>query len=462
MYRSAAIGCGLLLALGAPAHAQHGGGRGTGAPPVPAEAPAILPDLAARQAALEADGWFVRGQSTFVQQFHPAFHAPYRGENSLGAGDQGRNTLSLDVLVGRWLWQGAEFVIDPQVSRGYGLSGTRGLAAFPNGEAFRIGSDGPSAYVARAFLRQTIALSADHDVAEHDPLRFAGSLPRERITITAGKFPVFDIFDDNTYAHDPRTQFMNWAFASAAAFDFANDAKGFTNGVAVEWEDGSWGLRGGAFQVAKRINSLSLDPKPFRGFQLLAQADRFYDWAGRPGALRLLYGLSRTRAQRWADLVAGDIEATEVSPDNRSTVRHMLVLNWEQELRDDLGAFARVSWNDGRTQNWMYTEMDWAVSAGLSWAGQRWGRPGDTVGLAGNVGGLSPSHRRFLEAGGIGFITGDGRLSYRPELAAEAYYRAGVAPGTDVTADLQLFAHPAYNADRGPVAVLGLRLRTAF
>jgi high affinity Mn2+ porin len=452
--------------IAAPAGAQHGGGLGVAAPPGPppggeVEA-AIFPDLAARQQALEAAGWMLRGQSTFVQQFHPAFRAPYRGDNSLGAGDQGRNTLSFDILVGRRLWQGAEVILDPQISRGYGLSGTRGLAAFPNGEAFRIGSDSPTLYVARAFLRQTIALSSAGDVPEHDPLRFAGVLPRERITITAGKFPVFDIFDDNRYAHDPRTQFLNWAFASAGAFDFANDAKGFTNGLALEWDNGAWGLRGGAFQVAKRINSLSLDPQPLRGFQLLAQADRFYDWSGRPGALRLLFGLSRTRAQHWDALVEGDITATEVSPDGASTTKTMAVLNWEQELRDDLGAFARASWNDGKTQNWMYTEMDWAISAGLSWAGQRWGRAEDTVGLAGNVGGLSPSHRRFLEAGGIGFITGDGKLNYRTELAAEAYYRWRAAPGTDVTADLQVFGNPAYNADRGPVAVLGLRLRTAF
>ncbi|MDO9707535.1 carbohydrate porin [Paracraurococcus lichenis] len=462
MNRSAIIGVVLALLPALPALGQHGGSRGTGAPPLPPEAPAIFPDLAARQDALEAAGWLIRGQSTFVQQFHPSFHAPYRGENSLGAGDQGRNTLSLDIVVGRRLWEGAEVIIDPQVSRGYGLSGTRGVAAFPNGEAFRIGSDWPTIYVARAFLRQTIALTAERDGMARDPLRFGGTQPRERITITAGKFPVFDIFDDNSYAHDPRTQFLNWAFASAGAFDFANDAKGFTNGVAIEWDNTAWGLRAGAFQVAKRINSLSLDPKPFRGFQLLAQADRFYQLGGRPGALRLLYGLSRTRAQRWDALVEGDIEATEVSPDNRSTVKHMLVLNGEQELREDLGAFARVSWNDGRTQNWMYTEMDWAASAGLSWTGLRWGRPDDTVGLAGNIGGLSRSHQRFLEAGGLGFITGDGRLRYRPELAAEAYYRWRLAPGTDLTGDLQLFGNPAYNADRGPVAVLGVRLRTEF
>ena len=111
---------------------------------------------------------------------------------------------------------------------------------------------------------------------------------------------------------------------------------------------------------------LSLDPQPLRGFQLLAQADRFYKWTGRPGALRVLLGLSRTRAQRWDDLVGGRHHRDRGQPDGASTVKTMAVLNWEQELRDDLGAFARLSWNDGRTQNWMYTEMDWAVSAGLS------------------------------------------------------------------------------------------------
>ena len=67
----------------------------------------------------------------------------------------------------------------------------------------------------------------------------------------------------------------------------------------------------------------------------------------------------------------------------------MLALNWEQELTDDLGVFARLSWNDGRTQNWMFTEMDRAVSGGLSLRGLRWGRPADTVGLAANVGWVS-------------------------------------------------------------------------
>ncbi|WP_248711166.1 carbohydrate porin [Sediminicoccus sp. KRV36] len=373
-----------------------------------------------------------------------------------------RNTFSGDLILGRRLWEGAEFVLNGQVIRGFGLSGTRGVAGFPNGEAFRIGSEVPAGFIPRAYLRQTIGLSTDTVPPDGDQQRFNRPLPRERITITAGKFSVLDIFDDNRYAHDPRTQFLNWAFVAGAAFDFANDAKGFTNGVAAEWENGSWGARLGGFQVARRVNSLSLDPQPGRGWQVLAQLDRFYELGGRPGAVRLLGGLSRTRSQTYDALLTGDIEATNENPRGGYRIKQMLVLNMEQELTNSLGAFARLSWNDGRSQQWMYTQMDWAVSAGVSLQGAAWARALDVVGLAGNIGGLSLGQRRFLEAGGLGFIIGDGRLNYRPETVAELYYDARLAPGFNMAANLQFIANPGHNADRGPVAVMGLRLRAAF
>ncbi len=428
----------------------------------PAAAQALLPELSDMRDRLEEQGWLLHGQATFVQQLRAGFRAPYAGPNSMQSATMQRNTASASLVVGRSLWQGAEFVIDPQLSRGFGLSSTRGIAGFPNGEAFRVGSNDPIGYFTRAFFRQTIGLSADTVAPDGDLLRFSRPQPRERITITAGKFAVFDIFDDNRYAHDPRTQFLNWAFVSAAAFDFSNDAKGYTNGVALEWENGTWGLRGAAVQVARRINSLSLDPQPLRGFQLLAQIDHFHQIAGRPGALRLLGGLSRTRSQSYNELLAGDIDATRESPTGSYRRKVMLVLNGEQEIADELGLFSRLSWNDGRNQQWMYTEMDWAISAGLSLGGGRWGRPADTVGLAGNIGGLSSQHRRFLAAGGTGFILGDGRLSYRPEQVVEVYYDARLAPGINMAGNIQLVNHPGHNADRGPIAVFSLRMRVVF
>jgi len=429
----------------------------------PVLAQPLLPEADAVRERPEAQGWLVHGQATFVEQLRPAFSAPYIGPNSMQRATMQRNTLSADIILGRRLWQGAEFIFDTQLSRGFGLSGTRGVAGFPNGEAFRIGSNDPRLTVTRAFIRQTIGLGGGEDPGDAgDQFRFNRPLPRERITITAGKFAVFDIFDDNRYAHDPRTQFLNWAFIAAGAVDWSNDAKGYTNGVAVEWDNGIWGLRGGAVQVARRVNSLSLDPQPGRGYQLLAQLDHFHSIGGRPGALRLIGGFSRTRSQSWAELMGQDDAGSRENPRGSYRHKYMLALNMEQEIAPELGVFARLSWNDGRNQQWMYTQMDWAISAGLSLGGGRWGRAADTVGLAANIGGLGGPQRRFLEAGGAGFIIGDGRLNYRPERVVELYYDARVAAGTNVAANIQLVNNPGHNADRGPIVFLGLRVRTAF
>ncbi len=457
----------ILLLLTSPALAQRGSGRGAGlALGEPGEA--LFPSLDEALRRGEAAGWLLHGQATFVEQGHPAFASPYRGESSLQPKAMQRNTFSADLILGRRLWQGAEVIVNPEVIRGFGLSGTRGVAAFPNGEAFRIGSETPAGFVPRAFVRQTIGLSVDTVAQESDPLRFAGPIARERLTITLGKFSIFDIFDDNRYAHDPRSQFLNWAFVSAGAFDWANDAKGFTNGLALEWEDGRWGLRAGGFQVARRLNSLALDPQPMQGHQGVLQLDRFWHIGDRDGAVRLVGGLSRTRSSTWNDLVGGDIGATLVQPQGRYAEKRMAALNAEQELAPGIGGFVRLSWNDGRSQNWMYTEMDRAASAGLAFDGSLWGRgaealhSGDTAGIAANIGTLSAPHRRFLAAGGFGFITGDGQLRYRPELVMEAYYDRHISYGLHAALDAQIIANPAYNADRGPVAVLGLRLRSAF
>jgi high affinity Mn2+ porin len=449
----------VLEAPSGPAAAQ-----GFGSPGVQNVGPpedALFPDLAAAQDRLEKQGWLLRGQATFVLQGHPRFRSPYRGDGSLSPAANARNTFSSDFVLGRRLWQGAEVVVDASITRGFGLTNSVGVAAFPNNEAFRLGSTEPYFYVPRAFVRQTIGLSADSVPPDGDPLRFTEPLPRERITITAGKFSVWDIFDDNRYAHDARTQFLNWALVGAGGFDFAADARGWTYGVAAEWENGTWGVRAGAFQVARRANGLFMDPGVTRAWQLIGQVDRFYEVGGRPGAARVLYGASRARQSTWGELFSNGFDTFEKNPTGYR-LKHMLALNFEQELADDLGAFARLSWNDGRTQSFMFTEMDRAVSAGLSLRGLRWGRPADTVGLAANVGWISEGRRHYLEAGGIGFIIGDGRLSYGPEWVTELYYDAGVAPGLNVALNYQLVVNPAYNNDRGPVNIVAVRFRTAF
>lgn len=447
------------LGLGGQAAAQ----RGTAAPVYQPNLDSLVAGAEEGLAKLEAAGWLLRGQATGVLQGHTRLHSPYQGPNSLSPKFSLENTESFDLVVGRRLWRNAEVIAVPSVTRGFGLSNTRGIAAFPSNEAFRLGSNDPYFSVSRLFFRQTIDLSADGAGQDSDPMRFAGPLARERITITIGKVSSWDFFDDNRYAHDARDQFLNWALVGAGAVDYAADARGFTNGAVLEWEDGVHAVRTGAFMVARRVNGLSLDTNIGQAWQWLTQVERSWEIGRRPGTLRLLGGLSRTRSATWNRLTEAVIAGEEnTEPLRAYRTKSLLALNLEQEIDDTFGVFARLGWNDGRAQNWMFTEMDWSASAGVAVNGWRWGRAEDTVGLGFNVGGLTAPHRRFLEAGGIGFIIGDGRLRYAPEAAVEAYYDVKLAPGFRLALNGQVVVNPAYNSDRGPVPIFALRLHAAF
>ncbi len=69
--------------------------------------------------------------------------------------------------------------------------------------------------------------------------------------LTIGKFAVGDVFDDNVYAHDPTTGFLNFAFNTMGAFDYAADSWGYTYGAALEWKQNWWTARAGVFQLSR-------------------------------------------------------------------------------------------------------------------------------------------------------------------------------------------------------------------
>jgi high affinity Mn2+ porin len=71
-------------------------------------------------------------------------------------------------------------------------------------------------------------------------------------------------------------------------------------------------------------------------------------------------------------------------------------------------------------------------------------------------------HQAFLNAGGLGILVGDGRLpNPGSERIIEMYYSLPLFSWR-LTLDYQFIANPAYNRDRGPVSVIGTRLRAKF
>jgi high affinity Mn2+ porin len=63
-------------------------------------------------------------------------------------------------------------------------------------------------------------------------------------------------------------------------------------------------------------------------------------------------------------------------------VKYGFGLNAEQEITDSLRVFGRFGWNEGQHESFAYTEVDQTIEFGGDYAGKRWGRENDKLGLA--------------------------------------------------------------------------------
>jgi len=422
--------------------------------------PASLKGQAPSPATEQDWNWHV--QNTDIVQYHPGFSAAYSGPNSLTSANEVKETVSLDLLLGARLWRGAEFHIDTLVWQGFGLSKTLGIEAFPNGEAFRLGTEVPNVNVPRLFIRQTIGLGGKEEAIEDDQLQLAGHRDSSRLTLTVGKMSAKDIFDQNSYANDPRSQFMSWALVANEAWDYPADAIGYITGFAVELNQPNWALRYGFFQLPRVSNGVAIDPHFLDAWAMVAEFERRFSLSEHPGAARLLGYVNQAHMGSYQEAV--DTAHGPASIETTRAYRHKygFGLNLEQEIAKNMGIFSRLGWSDGRSEAWAFSDVDYAATAGLSLKGEAWHRPGDTLGLAGILNGISSAHQKFLATGGTGILAGDGALTYGWEHGLETYYDIQLWRSIHASLDYQYIANPAFNQDRGPVSVIGARLHWEF
>jgi high affinity Mn2+ porin len=175
---------------------------------------------------------------------------------------------------------------------------------------------------------------------------------------------------------------------------------------------------------------------------------------------------NRGRFGRFDDalgLAARTGELADTALVRRRQTRMGAVVNVEQAVTEWVGLFARAGLSDGQIEPYDFTDIDRTLSAGLSLQGAIWGRPHDVVGIAGVTNDISDAHRRYLDAGGLGVLVGDGRLPHPgPERIGELYYSWRPSEAIAVTLDYQLVDNPGYNRDRGPAHIVGLRLHGQF
>ncbi len=406
----------------------------------------------------------IHGQATFVAQGVGGFASPYVGDNSLTP-RQVKETFDATAFIGIRPWRGAELWANPEIDQGFGLSNTLGAAGFPSAEAYKVGKASPYFRLQRLFLRQTIGLGGDTSVVAAAANQLAGSVGANRIVLTIGKFGVGDVFDTNAYAHDPRADFLNWSVVDAGSFDYAADAWGYSYGVAGELYAGAWTLRLGGFNLSKIPNGETLETG-FGQYQIDAEVEHRHAIAGHAGAVRATLFRNRGQFSKFDEAVSYALAtgaAVDPAPTRRRLTRVGAHVNAEQALTDTLGLFARIGVADGSIEPYDSTDIDRTAAVGGALAGKGWGRANDRIGLALVVNGISAAHRRYLAAGGIGVLVGDGRLpDAGAEQIAELYYDLAALKGINLTLDAQHIANPGYNRDRGPANILAVRVHGGF
>jgi len=432
-------------------------------PPYSLRYPSAFPETKTGAVAPEEPTWYsVHVQGTTITQKNNVFPSPYAGPHSFLPGGPQATSATATLFLAARLWKGTEVVFTPEVAGGAGLSSVFGMGGFPNGEMTKVGTVEPTPYISRLYVRQTWGLGGEQEDIPDAPNTVADKVDVDRVVLVAGRMALPDLIDDNRYSDDPRSQFMNWALMLNGAWDYAADTRGYIYAVGLSLNRKDYAIRYAITAMPSTANGYNIDPKLLLANSHNLEYQRNLTFNNRPGHLHLLAYLNQANMGSYAQSLAESPVNPDITATRAYRVKYGFGASLDQELTDDLGIFSRLGWNDGQTETFCFTEIDRTASLGLSLQGKRWGRPNDTVGLAGVINGISGVHAAYLATGGLGFQLGDGALNYGYEEIVETYYRYQLKQGIHLSVDFQEINNPGYNRDRGPVFVASGRFHFEF
>ena len=134
----------------------------------------------------------------------------------------------------------------------------------------------------------------------------------------------------------------------------------------------------------------------------------------------------------------------------------------EQYIGHDIGVFGRAMYADGKTEVYSYTSDDRSATIGVLAKGSSWSRPKDIAGLGGNFGWISDAHKHYLSMGGVDGFVGDGAITAASEKSLDLFYSASFHKIYWLSGDYQHISDPGFNAARGPVNILTVRVHGEF
>jgi high affinity Mn2+ porin len=412
--------------------------------------------------------WWISGQANFIFQAHGTFYSQYSGPNSFTAPTEHALSRVMTLFTGYEFTPNTALYFDEEEAGGGGLSQALGIAGFVNLDVVRNPSLSQLPYIARLMIQQIIPLSKDKIESERTPLSLQTEMPLRSLSIRFGKFALADFFDNNVGGTDSHYQFLNWTADNNGAWDYAADTRGYTVGAMFDYEDRNWGLRFAEALMPKVANGPNLDANLSNSRAENVELELRYPLIrNRRTTLRLLNYVNHGNMGDYSEAVKLYLDHVTPTPDVVATrvpgtVKYGFGVNLEQELGNDLFAFARWGWADGKKESFCYTEVESTIEAGIYAKGTRWNRTLDRMGAVFISNGISAAHQSYLANGGLGFLLGDGGLTYGRETIEEAFYDIHIWRGAFISVDLQQVNNPGYNQVRGPVAVPGMRLHLEF
>jgi hypothetical protein len=422
--------------------------------------------------------WWLSGQANIIIQGDLPFHSPYQGTNSfIPRGEYKTSmvgTLYTALRPTHSIRYNTDLIFDLEAAEGRGLSEAFGMAGFTNLDVVRNPNLGRVPYPARYEIHQVIGFTSKSAKQDPGPFAAAPSVPLRRVEFRIGKMGVPDFFDLNGVGSDSHLQFMNWTVDNNGAWDYAADTRGYTMGGIAEYDDSVWSLRYGIFAMPVVANGIDLDWALSRAHGQNGEFELRHSFvSNRKGVQRLLFYANNAHMGTYREAVEDFLNGSDTAKygvtvptitlhAHFGALKYGFGYNTEQEVTENLRVFARFGWNEGQHESFAYTEVDQTVLAGADYAGTRWHRPVDKIGLAVVSNAIKADHQNYLKLGGLGFLLGDGNLNYGRENIVETYYNYHAWRGLFYALDVQHIDDPGYNRDRGPVWVGSVRAHIDF
>ena len=425
----------------------------------------------------ENSRYLIDGQANIIFQANGPFHSPYEGPNSFLSHGEYKTSLLGTLYTGFQVNTSPRYntdaIFDLESSGGRGLSEALGLAGFTNLDVVRNPNLGSTPYIARVQIHQTVGLTDKLVDTERTPFSLATQAPERRFELHVGKMSLPDYFDINSVGSDSHLQFLNWTVDNNGAWDYAADTRGYTYAAVLEYHDKDWSARYGFAAMPTVANGIDLDWAFSRAngqnmeFELRKPLLGKLVSPDRKGTVRVLSFVNHAHMGLYRDANKAFLDGQDPKPDivahrQFGAVKYGFALNAEQELTRDLRLFTRFGWNEGQHESFAYTEVDQTFSFGGDYSGRRWSRPNDKLGVTFVSNAIKKDHQNYLAYGGLGFLLGDGKLTYGRENIVEGYYNYHAWRGMFYALDVQHIDDPGYNRDRGPVWVGSLRAHVDF